>query len=359
MFTAALRGEPLRAEAPLMSVVVCTNRGPEHLRGCLEALQCQSIRKSLELIVVDDGAPEPLACLCEQHEAKLLAHPANLGLAAARNTGWRASSAPIVAFTDDDCRPERDWAANLLGCYDDPSVLAAGGEVRPSGSRGLLALYYELRPPIAPLEAELGQSSSLRHRLKLYLLANLASSRKAGRREVYSLAGASMSVRRQALLEVGGFDPGIRFGGEDEDFFYRLRKSLPGTKLVFEPAAVVEHEFRDDLRDLLRRARAYGRGCARNFLKHPGWGPTFFPVPVAACALAVAGTRRPAFLIAATLLPAGAFPRWSAEAVRRRDLRRALLAWLQLLEEAASDVGFIAGLVAQRNVRTTQSGIAG
>ena len=338
--------------APELAVVICTNRGTERLRNALQALERQSARQRLEVIVVDDGAPEPLGPLCREFRARLRAHPANLGLAAARNTGWRAASAPIVAFTDDDCRPGRDWAEVLIRAYDDASVVAAGGGISACGTGGLLARYYGLRPPIAPLEAELAGSASLPRRLQLYLMANARGRAKTGRREVLSLAGASMSVRRSALELVGGFDSGIRFGGEDEDFFYRLRREVPRAKLIFDPAADTEHDFTGGTADMLRRARSYGRGNARNFVKHPAWGPTVFPVPVACFALVAAGAHRSRWLVAGAVLPAVAFPSWTVEALKRKNASVALLAWLQLLEEAASNAGFAGGYVrARRELR--------
>ena len=340
---------------PELSVVVCTNRGPGCLAKSLEALHGQTVRGRLEVIVVDDGAPASLGPLCERFEARLLVHPGNLGLAAARNTGWRAARAAVVAFTDDDCRPAPSWAETLLRAYLGPSVMAAGGEVSPAGVKGLLGRYYLLKPPIAPLESELAGGPSLAQRLRLYLLANVRGEARSGRREVSSLPGASMSVRRCALEAVGGFDPAIRFGGEDEDFFYRLRRELPAAKLLFEPAARMEHDFSGGTVDMLRRARSYGRGNARNFVKHPDWGPTLFPVPLAFLAFVAAGSRRRWLLLAAALLPMAASPRFTIKALRQRSPGLALLAWLQLLEEAASDVGFVSGyFLARRQLGAAQ-----
>ena len=43
------------------------------------------------------------------------------GPAKARNRGWRAAAAPLVAFTDDDCRPSTTWLQELL--EDGPVLL--------------------------------------------------------------------------------------------------------------------------------------------------------------------------------------------------------------------------------------------
>jgi glycosyltransferase involved in cell wall biosynthesis len=329
---------------PDLSIVICTNRTPAHLRTSLEAIERQTIRERLEVVVVDDGAPEPLAALCQKYGAALYRHPRNLGLAAARNTGWKATAAPLVAFTDDDCRPQPRWAEVLRDAYTDPLVVAVGGQVQSSGSAaGFLSLYYALSNPIGPLEIELAESRSLLYRLRLYMRKSVHVPQKTTKRPVFSLPGASMSLRRSALELVGGFDPGIRFGGEDEDLFYRLRKVMGDGILLFEPAAVTDHDFVPTLGDAWRRARSYGRGNARNFVKHPEWGPTVFPAPLLALALVAVGMRRPLWLGAAALSPVAVFPRWALESVRRHRPDIVAFAYLQLLEEAASDIGFASG----------------
>jgi glycosyltransferase involved in cell wall biosynthesis len=326
-----------------LSVVICTNRAPVHVRTSLDAVDHQTIRDRLEIIVVDDGAPGQLIEICRDYGAVLCRHPRNLGLAAARNTGWRAATAPLVAFTDDDCRPLTRWAEVLRDAYADPCVVAVGGRVRPSGTVSFLDRYYALSEPIAPLEVELAESPTRWHRLKLYLRRNLFGPRETGRRPVYSLPGASMSVRRGALEAVGGFDPGIRFGGEDEDLFHRLRELSDGSIFLFDPDAVTEHDFAPCLVDALRRARSYGRGNARNFVKHPGWGATVFPVPLLGAVLLAAGLHRLRWSAVGALLPVLAFPRWALEARHQRRPGPVMFAYLQFLEEAASDVGFAAG----------------
>ena len=52
------------------------------------------------------------------------------GPAVARNMGWRAAEAPLVAFTDDDTVPAHDWlAAGRMALMDHPEWSAAGGRV--------------------------------------------------------------------------------------------------------------------------------------------------------------------------------------------------------------------------------------
>src|ERR1700761_1230496 len=97
-----------------MSVVICSLNGAPGVDRCLRALAAQTIRSSLEVIVVDDGSSDGTSAAGRAHTAVVVRHPTNLGLAAARNTGLGVSTAPVVAFLDDDCEPEPQWAERLL-----------------------------------------------------------------------------------------------------------------------------------------------------------------------------------------------------------------------------------------------------
>jgi hypothetical protein len=77
-------------------------------------------------------------------------------------------------------------------------------------------------------------------------------------------------------------------------------------------------------------------------LKHPEISPTVYPLPFLVAVLAlysVVGRRRRAAL-AAGLLPHLAFSRWSREAARTGQAELLAYPYLQLAQEAWSDVGF-------------------
>src|SRR6187549_70682 len=114
------------------------------------------------------------------------------GPAAARNAGWRASSAAWVAFLDDDVVPGRDWASRLR---DDLTGLAAG----VAASQGRLRV---------PLRGDRRPSDWERH------VAGL---------EDAAWVSADLAVRREALAAVGGFDERFRRAyREDTDLAMRL-----------------------------------------------------------------------------------------------------------------------------------------
>jgi hypothetical protein len=57
-----------------------------------------------------------------------------------RNRGWREAVAPLIAFTDDDCRPHEDWLASLLSAAHGVPGAVVQGATRPDpGEEHLLA----------------------------------------------------------------------------------------------------------------------------------------------------------------------------------------------------------------------------
>ena len=108
--------------SPKLSVVICSLNGAAGVDRCLQALEKQTM-SSLELIVVDDGSTDATSNVGQAHEAIVIRHATNCGLAAARNSGVSAATAPIVAFLDDDCEPDPCWAERLLVAYEEDDTV--------------------------------------------------------------------------------------------------------------------------------------------------------------------------------------------------------------------------------------------
>jgi glycosyltransferase involved in cell wall biosynthesis len=338
-----------------MSIVVCSYNRADRLGATLNALERQTIRDRLEIVIVDDGSiPSIDESEVRRSGARLLRHPANQGPAAARNTGAAGSLAPIVAFTDDDCRPAPEWASSLLSAYNDQNVGAAGGPIVGSSQARYLERYFICKQPFGPLEATLGRSSSLMYRFWLYARENIAPQAPVGERNAYLLAGANLSFRREVFDALGGFDGRIR-AGEDGDICYRLHQKFPNSSIRLMPNAVVEHDYDIRLRDVLRRAMVYGKGNARNHAKHDNWGPTFYPAPVLWVIALLIGPRRRRWSLPALALPLLFSPRWLVHALRARSAEPLAYAYVQILQEGASNAGFASGWWRARRQKVSQS----
>jgi histidinol-phosphate phosphatase family protein len=158
------------------------------------------------VIVVDDrraGAPLALPANVE------VLRSGGRGPAAARNLGWRAGSAPWIAFLDDDVVPGADWTARLAA-----DLTGVAARVAASQGRVRVPLPGDRRP--TDWERNVGALERSR-----WITADLA-------------------VRRAALVQVGGFDERFpRAYREDADLALRLRAAgwelAEGTREVSHP----------------------------------------------------------------------------------------------------------------------------
>lgn len=129
-------------DGPVVSVVIPTHNRSARCAGLLRRLAAQTLGADrFEVLVVDDcssdDTSEVLASAVAEVPYRLvpLSTPTNGGPAAARNIGWRAASASIVAFIDDDCLPEDGWlAAGITTFGAAPDLGVAQGRTRsPDG----------------------------------------------------------------------------------------------------------------------------------------------------------------------------------------------------------------------------------
>lgn len=333
---------------PAVSVVVCSYNGARTLARCLDALASQTVGGELEVVVVDDGSTDGTAELARSFDVVLVVHAKNRGLSAARNSGIAASRGAIVAFTDDDCVPRPDWVEKLLAPYARPEVAGVGGATAVAHVDSWVHRYLAVYNPLAPLEIELAASASLGFRFALYLRRMWSVPTTGEARAVYSFPGANMSFRRDVLDDVGGFDPTIRFGGDDEHICRLVRERDPESVLWFVPEAGVLHDYEGTLRDVWRRNAAYGRGHARAYLadRSTRW-PILFPAPaVVLASLAWLRTGRVARRVAGALALAELlYPQGLLAAARSRRPDELAFGAVRLVEESAHDYGMVSGIV--------------
>ncbi|MBV9526809.1 glycosyltransferase [Sphingomonas sp.] len=95
------------------AVVITTYNHARFLGEAIDSVLSQTVAPA-EIVVVDDGSTDDPETVTAKYPSVHLIRQDNRGLAAARNTGWRATSSPFVAFLDAD-----DWlrpTAIEVGC---------------------------------------------------------------------------------------------------------------------------------------------------------------------------------------------------------------------------------------------------
>src|SRR4051794_33884992 len=121
-------------DQPEVSVVVPSHERPLRLRWLLNALEEQTLPAERWEAVVAHDSSDAVAGMIDDHplaRAGVLTQrrlePGTGTPARHRNLGWRATRAPLVAFTDDDCRPEPDWLETLLDAgHRNPATIVQG-----------------------------------------------------------------------------------------------------------------------------------------------------------------------------------------------------------------------------------------
>jgi len=218
---------------PRVSVVVCTHNGARTIGGCLDGLQGLDY-PDYEVIVVDDGSTDATAAISAEYDVRLI-RTENHGLSHARNVGLHAASGSIIAYTDDDARPDPHWLTYLAHGFAQSAFVGLGGPNVPPPGDGRMAESVANAPggPIHVLVSD---------------------------QEAEHIPGCNMAFRREALDAIGGFDPQFRTAGDDVDLCWRLQER--GWKIGFVPAAFVWHHRRDSLRRYWRQQVGYGKAEA-------------------------------------------------------------------------------------------------
>lgn len=225
-------------DQPVVSVVVPTRNRATYLEVTLDSLLAQRTALAHEIVVVDDGSNDATPVVVGARAGVRYApHQWPRGLNAARNTGLRASSAPLVAFVDDDVLVPPGWLQALAdgaGRHRDAEAFAGPIRARFEG-RALRACGRE-DPPITTLD--LGSED----------------------RESEVAWGANFALRRSAVERVGPFDERfLRPHGDEEEWLERLRAA--GGRIVYLAGAGLEHRRSAEDARLGRLARAaYARG---------------------------------------------------------------------------------------------------
>lgn len=327
---------------PALTVVVCTFNRAAKIGGVLHALGRQTILDQIEIVIVDDGSTDGTAERLRRIDGvRVITHERNRGLAAARTTGLAQARAEWVAFTDDDCLPEPDWAEQLCALAEGhPSAFAVGGPVSAVRTTGVINGYLSANPPLAPLESSLLADTGFRHRLSEYLRRSASAPDDSdAERSVASLPGANMAINKPRCVELGAWDETFVFGGEEEELFKRAIQQ--GLLVIYGPGPRVQHSFDNTVGDLVRRSYLYGRGNERLQAKHGGL-PTLYPVPalaVAAVGLAVL-TRQARWVALVAALPQAVFSVWPRRSWQLKRSGPLAYPYLQLLQEFASNVGW-------------------
>lgn len=181
---------------PAFAVVIPAYNQADFLADAIQSVLSQS-HTDFELIVVNDGSTDAtgeIVARFDDPRLRTITQP-NRGLPAARNRGYRESTAPLLAFLDaDDLFHPDKLAAHVAFFAARPEIGAsynARYEIAQDGA--ILSLW---RPPLTATTADFALG--------------------------FPFAPSDMTVRRDWLDRVGGYDESYTLFSEDLDITLRL-----------------------------------------------------------------------------------------------------------------------------------------
>ena len=230
--------------APRIAVVVATHDRAHRLGLLLDALRAQTLPpEQFEVVVVDDGSADATpAVLADAERAgdldlRVLRREPAGGPARARNLGWRAARAPLVAFTDDDCRPTPTWLEEYL----------RAAEAAP----GVVLQGMVLKDP-----EQLDALNPFAHTYEVHGYDQ-------------GFATANMLYPRDLLEQLGGFDESfLQAAGEDTDLGWRALEA--GAQIAFCEDALVHHGIVPVGAVARLRSASRWTSTVRLYRRHPG-----------------------------------------------------------------------------------------
>ena len=202
---------------PEVSVVVPSHARELRLWWLLNALEEQTLeRDRYEVVLVHDYDDAGFLAELDAHPLAVAGtlrcvriEPGTGRPSRQRNLGWREARAELIAFTDDDCRPEPGWVAALLdaGAAAPGAIIQGATRPDPLESAVMAAPHYRtlrVEPP------------------NLYAQT------------------CNIAYPRELLERLGGFDEEMPApAGEDTDL--ALRAAAAGTAQIAAGDAIVFH----------------------------------------------------------------------------------------------------------------------
>lgn len=233
-------GRSMNSNLPFFSIIVPTYGRPYQLAICLAAVaQLDYPHERFEVIVVDDGTPQPITISVEMPSGNIhltILRQSNAGPASARNRGASHAQGGFLAFLDDDCAPLPGWLRTFAGYLStNPDAMVGGCTVN-----GLPGNMFA------------SASQMLSYYLYQYYLVEEDHPQKF-------FTSNNMAVASHLFHELGGFDATFPMAaGEDRDFCSRWLHR--GRELRYIPEACVKHNHELNALSFLQQHFSYGRG---------------------------------------------------------------------------------------------------
>ena len=244
---------------PLLSVIICTFNRASSLGHCLEGLTDQTF-KNFEVIIVDGGSIDNTKEIISSYAKKLTTKTIiykEKELAKVRDQGWKKAKGRFVSWIDDDVVTSPDWAKSIINTFKKdkkiggvtgptivPEKILANRDVfffyRQKGFWRLVGKFWNK----FFLEGKKYEVGKIFKSGAWSPGSNFKSSLKIkGLKEVDYLEACNMTLKKELVSEVGGYDYGYKAVAEWCELDLAMRIKELGYRLVFDSQIKVTHNI--------------------------------------------------------------------------------------------------------------------
>jgi glycosyltransferase involved in cell wall biosynthesis len=219
----------------IVSVIIPVYNDLERLKICLNNLENQTvIQENYEIIVVDNGSDINIDNFKNLFPKVKFAYEAIPGSYAARNRGILLAQGDILAFTDSDCIPAKDWIENgmkKLLTLPENAILA-----------GKINMFY--KDSQHPNSVEIYDSITHLQQDKIV-------------KKAYFAATANLFTYKKVFESVGLFNSELKSGGDAE---WGKKAYSYGCSIIYADNCCVAHPCRYTLSSIFKKVTRISGG---------------------------------------------------------------------------------------------------
>lgn len=214
--------QPSLIEIPMISIIIPVHNQLKYTRMCLESIW-ENTHDNYEIIVIDNASNDSTASYLKRYPDLTVIHnKANLGFALAVNQGLSQARGNYLIVLNNDCLVFQGWEHSLLHAAQSKDVGIVGVMSNFVSSPQRLRVEHENLGDLPRIAQEVREKN---HKLLISAVRVVA---------------LCMLIKRELILEIGGFDSRFGLGFfEDDDFC--LRSILSGFKNVIARDVFVYH----------------------------------------------------------------------------------------------------------------------
>ena len=195
-----------------ISVVIPAFNEEQLIATCIEAVKNQTFpREQYEILVIDNNSTDKTAEIAGKLGVTVIPYKENQGFAVTKQFGTSKAKGDIIAYTDADSIPDKQWLTTIERLMQNKKLVYVGGTILSTGNMLINSLFI------------------------LYDFFARAN-------QIFGISliwSPNMAVRRDAFVQVGGFNTALKTC-EDWEFTLRIQKKFGIRSALYTSALQVK-----------------------------------------------------------------------------------------------------------------------